>query len=58
MDHNDNINTKKFNYYPTYDYHLNNLLLQQHPQLYNDNSLNPPSTLTDITHFHTSRDSS
>jgi hypothetical protein len=57
MDYNDNNNNTNFNYYPTFDSHSTEIFPHQQTQLYNDNSLNPPSTSNDITCHYTSRDS-
>jgi hypothetical protein len=58
MDYNNNTQNIKFNYYPTFDIplttiHSNNLTSPN----YNDNLLNPPSTLNDIIRQQNSRDS-
>jgi hypothetical protein len=45
-----------FNYYPTFDSHSTETFPHQHSQLYNDNSLNPPSISNDITHHQFPRD--
>jgi hypothetical protein len=55
MDYNDNNNN--LNYYPTFDYPSTNPLPQPYTQIYNDNSLNPPSTSYDVTRNYISRDS-
>jgi exonuclease III len=57
MDYNDNNNNENFNYYPTFDSYLTHISTHQHTQLYNDNSLNPPSTSTDVTRQDQPRDS-
>jgi hypothetical protein len=56
MDYNNNSNNTNFNYYPTFDSHSTEILPHQHTQLYNDNSLNPPSTSNDVTRHYTSHD--
>jgi exonuclease III len=56
MDYNNINNNTNLNYYPTFDSPSSNIHSYLTPS-YNDNSFNPPSTLTDVTHHHLSRDS-
>jgi hypothetical protein len=57
MDYNKTNNNSNLNYYPTFDSPLSNTHSHFTPS-YNDNSLNPPSTSTDVTRHHLSRDPS
>jgi hypothetical protein len=56
MDYNKMNNNTNLNYYPTFDTPSTNTYSHLHPHLYNDNSLNPPSTSTNVTRHHSSRD--
>jgi exonuclease III len=57
MDYNENHSNTNLNYYPISDSPSSNLLFHTHPQLYNDNSLNPPSTSNDVMRYQILRDS-
>jgi hypothetical protein len=56
MEYNKTNNNSNLNYYPTFDSPSSNTHFHLIP-LYNDNSLNPPSTSTDVTRHYPSCDS-